>query len=85
MSVEEKNNFEKTIAAVRKLGINPELVTLGDLDIHGYEELVLVDGKRVYDHKTNGALTVRREWPSLEAALSVLEPFLMEMHEMGEL
>ena len=74
-----------TIAAVRKLGIDPSIISVDNIDIEGYDEVVFVDGQKVVNPETGEVEMIRREWPSLEAALSVLEPYLIEMHERGEL
>lgn len=74
-----------TSAAVRKLGIDPNTIRVDGLDIEGYWEVVLVDGQKVINEETGEIEVIRREWPSMEAALSVLEPYLIEMHERGEL
>jgi len=76
--------LENTIAAVRKLGIDPNMISVDGLNIEGYWEVILVNGQKALDDKGN-IQVIWREWVSMEDALSVLEPYLIEMHERGEL
>lgn len=77
-------DLSNTIALFRKLGIDPTWVSINDITIDGYYEVVHTEGKKVYD-KDGNIETIFREWPSMEAGLKVLEAFLPEMHERGEL
>lgn len=70
--------FPKTCEALIALGVDPATVRVEGIDLSGYYVFVLDESGRKI-RRSSGAFQYQwHPWPSKDAALAVLEPFLLE-------
>jgi len=70
--------FPKTIELVKALGIDPQDISVYDIDVNGYSECQRDERGNILREEDGGPVLVHREWPSLKDAVAIVDCFMRE-------
>lgn len=70
--------FRRTANVMRSFGINANLVPAYDMDITGYYMFVAGENGDRLRVKNGELVRVRHQWPSPEAAIAVIEQYILD-------
>jgi len=76
------SRFPKTCEEIVRAGIEPQLISVDNLTVIGYDEYVLDENGKRQVHPTSDevgeVVTTRKAWPSVAVGLAVLDVFIQE-------
>lgn len=77
--------FEKTIAIVRELGIDPDMISKYGIDVNGYNEFEINPtesggGRKIVKDDLGQPqwVFIRRQWPTEHDGLRIVEQYILE-------
>jgi hypothetical protein len=69
--------YPKTVELLRRMGIDPDLISVADFTTAGYYMFVTREGQKQYD-EDGIAYRTFHEWPDLATAVRVIDLFIKE-------